>query len=348
MPDVSPFDLANIMMQGNKEQPIQRPRAAQVYDSVRPELMQLLTRRPSMDRAMRALEGSNPGAGNAAYRPILDLIASKESSNDTKFGGYDSMNLGENSATTGSQRLGRPLTQMKVSEILSLGASNNIYAAGRYQFIPSTLRGLVNRGVVSPNALFNEQTQDQLAITYLRDRTGKFWSGEASAASYVDGLGSAWHGLRRIKPETLIRAMETARSSLAGSDLDVSRMRPQVVYRVGGVGPKGARQFGPHLDIKRTDGAFFERNSLDRFISFKTSSGLIPLSRGKTVEGGEFGAQRWYGSHNGWDYAIDEGTPVVLKNGARVISKRPSEYGDVLTIGLPDGRRFNIIHGKAS
>jgi hypothetical protein len=343
VPDASPFDIANLLMKGNGQEPIQRPPAAAVYDTVRPELMRLLTRKPSMDRALRAMEGS----GNA-YRPILDLIASKESSNDTQFGGYDSMNQGEGRPGTGSQKFGRPLTQMRVSEILSLGASNSIYAAGRYQFIPSTLRGLVNRGVVSPNDPFNEQTQDKLAVTYLRDRTGKFWAGEASAASYVSGLGNAWHGLRSIPPQRIIQAMESAKTSLAGSDLDVSRMRPQVVYRVGGIGPKGPDHFGPHLDIKQTNEGFFERNALDRYLSFRTANGLMPISRGVTVKGGEFGASRWYGSHNGWDYAIDEGTPVVLKGGARVISKRPSQYGDVLTIGLPDGRRFNIIHGKAT
>jgi muramidase (phage lysozyme) len=343
VPDASPFDIANLLMKGNGQDPIQRPPAAAIYDGVRPELMQLLNRKPSMDRALRAMEGS----GNA-YKPILDLIASKESSNDTQFGGYDSMNLGEGRPDTGSQRFGRPLTQMKVSEILSLGANNGIYAAGRYQFIPGTLRGLVNRGVVSPNDTFNQQTQDKLAVTYLRDRTGKFWAGQASAASYVSGLGNAWHGLRSIPPQRIIQAMESAKSSLAGSDIDVSRMRPQVVYRVGGIGPKGPDHFGPHLDIKQSNEGFFERNALDRYLSFKTANGLVPISRGVTVKGGEFGAQRWYGSHNGWDYAIDAGTPVVLKGGARVISKRPSEYGDVLTIGLPDGRRFNIIHGKAT
>lgn len=343
LPGASPFDVADLMLNAYNLPPIQRPPAAEIYDSVRPELMHLMTRYQSMDRAMRALEGSG-----APYKPILNLIASRESSNDTQFGGYDSMNRGEGRPGTGSQVLGRPLTQMTVAEVLNLGASDKIYAAGRYQFIPSTLRSLVNRGVVDRNSLFDEATQDQLAITYLRDRTGKFWSGEASAGSYVPGLGNAWHGLRSVRPEQIVQAMEYAKQNLAGGNVDVSRMRPQVVYRVGGIGPQGARQYGAHLDIKRTDGKFFQRTALDNYLSFKTGQGLIPLSKGVTVEGGEFGASRWYGSHNGWDYAIAEGTPVVLKNGARVISKRPSEYGDVLTIATPDGRRFNIIHGKAT
>ena len=76
--------------------------------------------------------------------------------------------------------------------------------------------------------------------------------------------------------------------------------------------------------------------------------GLAPISAGQTVGGGEYGASRSYGRHLGWDYAVPDGTQVVLRNGARIISKKPSDNGDMLTIALPDGRRFTFLHGKAS
>jgi hypothetical protein len=196
--------------------------------------------------------------------------------------------------------------------------------------------------------MFNEQVQDKIAIAYLRERTGKFWTGQASAQSYVPGLGNAWIGLQKLKPGQLAAAMEQAKANLSSSNIDVTRLRPQVAYRVGGIGPKGPTTYGPHLDVKEVTGTFFGRNALDRYVSFKLPSGIVPLSTGVTVDGGEFGAAREYGRHLGWDYAVPEGTPVVLKNGARVISKKPSQHGDVLTIAIPDGRRFTFIHGKAS
>ena len=351
--NASPFDIADAQMKAYGRPALQRPPSAQLYEGVRPEFRQLLTWRPSIDRTLRAVEGGTGGANMNPYQPVLDLIASKESlSTDPKLNGYDAMNKGGRDgghtaigSGTGTATFGRPLTQMSVSEVLSLGRQGRIHAAGRYQFIHSTLQGLVDRGVARPGEMFNEQVQDKIAISYLRERTGKFWAGQASAQSYVPGLGNAWIGLQKLKTGQLAAAMEQAKANLSSSNIDATRLRPQVAYRVGNIGPTST---GAHLDVKDVTGAFFRRDSLDKYISFKMDGGLAPLSKGVTVPGGEFGAGRSYGRHLGWDYAVPAGTPVVLKNGARVISKKPSEHGDVLTIATPDGRRFTFLHGKAS
>jgi murein DD-endopeptidase MepM/ murein hydrolase activator NlpD len=143
----------------------------------------------------------------------------------------------------------------------------------------------------------------------------------------------------------LAGALEQAKTNLTNPNIDSTRLRTQVAYKVGNIGPTST---GAHLDVKDTSGAYFARKDLDNYVGFKTGPKVVPLSVGVTVAGGEFGARRSYGSHNGWDYAMPAGTPVVLRNGARVISKRPSEHGDVLTIGLPDGRRFTFLHGEAA
>ena len=351
--NASPFDIADAQLKAYGRPPIQRPPQASLYEGVRPEFRQLLTWRPSIDRTLRAVEAGTGGANSNSYSPILDLIASEESiTTDPTMNGYDAMNKGGRDgghtaigSGTGTANFGRPLTQMSVSEVLSLGRQGRIHAAGRYQFIHSTLQGLIDRGVARPGELFNEQTQDKIAIAYLRERTGKFWKGEASAQSYVSGLGNAWIGLQKLAPQRIVQALEQAKANLSSTNIDVSRLRPQVAYRVGSIGPTST---GPHLDVKDTTGAFFGRNDLDNYVSFRMGSGLVPLSSGVTVDGGRFGAPRSYGRHLGWDYAVPDGTPVVLKNGARVISKRPSEHGDVLTIAIPDGRRFTFLHGKAS
>lgn len=353
--NASPFDIIDAQMKANKKEPLQRPNSARLYNEVNPQFRQLLTWRPSMDRTLRALEGNAGGTGGAAgnpYAPILDLIASKESSNDTKFNGYDSMNKGgtNNGHTaigsgTGSANFGRPLTQMTVGEVLANGRAGSIHAAGRYQFINPTLQGLVDRGKARTGELFNEATQDKLAVALLREQTGAFWSNKAGAGSYVPGLGRTWIGLQYLPAGKLAGALEQAKANLNNPNIDISRLRTQVAYKVGSIGPTST---GPHLDVKDTSGAFFARKDLDNYVGFKTGTKVVPLSVGVTVKGGEFGAQRSYGSHNGWDYAMPSGTPVVLRNGAWVVSKRPSEHGDVLTIGLPDGRRFTFLHGEAN
>ena len=349
--NASPFDIIDAQMKANGREPLQRPNTARLYDEVSPQFRQLLTWRPSMDRTLRAVEGGTGGAPGNPYAPILDLIASKESvSTDPKFNGYDAMNKGGRNgghtaigSGTGSANFGRPLTQMTVGEVLANGRAGNIHAAGRYQFINSTLQGLVDRGKARTGELFNEETQDKLAIALLRERTGAFWSGTSSAGSYVPGLGRTWIGLQYLPAGKVASALEQAKANLS-SNIDPSRLRTQVAYKVGNIGPTST---GAHLDVKDTSGAYFARKDLDNYVGFKTGAQVVPLSAGVTVAGGEFGARRSSGSHNGWDYAMPSGTPVVLRNGARVISKRPSEHGDVLVIGLPDGRRFTFLHGKA-
>ena len=350
--NASPFDIMDAQLKANGKEPLQRPNTARLYDEVNPQFRQLLTWRPSMDRTLRAVEGSIGGAPGNPYAPILDLIASKESvSTDPKFNGYDAMNKGGTNgghraigSGTGSANFGRPLTQMTVGQVLAQGRSGGIHAAGRYQFINTTLQGLVDRGKAGTGELFNEATQDKLAVALLREQTGAFWSGRASAGSYVPGLGRTWIGLQYLPPGALAGALERSKANLNNPNIDSARLRTQVAYKVGNIGPTST---GAHLDVKDTSGAYFARKDLDNYVGFKTGANVVPLSVGVTVKGGEFGAQRSYGSHNGWDYAMPVGTPVVLRNGARVVSKRPSEHGDVLTIGLPDGRRFTFLHGKA-
>ncbi len=51
---------------------------------------------------------------------------------------------------------------MTVGEVMELGSSPNsenrwVWAAGRYQIIPATLRGLVRNHGIDTNALYDEQ-----------------------------------------------------------------------------------------------------------------------------------------------------------------------------------------------
>jgi hypothetical protein len=313
----------------------------------------LLTFRPSLARTAQAF--AMTGGPGAPYQGLLDLIASKESSNDTVNGGYDSLNTGGYNdghtpigTNTGLGKFGRSLTQMTVAEVMDLQARNVLHATGRYQIVPDTLAGLIKDGKASRSDIYDQATQDRLAIALIHRRAGKFFSGEVEANDVIYGMGSEWIGLQNVKPQQLEAALNSAKTNLQNPNFDPSRMKSSIVYRVGGIGPQGPGQYGPHLDIKQTNNKFFQRTSLDNYVGFDTGAGVIPVSAGVTVDGGEFGAPRSYGAHSGWDYAMPQGTKVILKNGAWIVGKVKTDYGDRLTIALPDGRRFNIIHGTAT
>lgn len=110
-------------------------------------------------------------------------------------------------------------------------------------------------------------------------------------------------------------------------------------YTQGNIGPTST---GPHFDIKRTDGKYFDRAALDKYVSVNGGA----LSAGTTVPGGEFGAPRSYGKHAGWDYAFGDGAELNLKDGAEFVSNSETQHGDATIFMTPDGTKYQILHGK--
>ena len=122
---------------------------------------------------------------------------------------------------------------------------------------------------------------------------------------------------------------------------DPSNLRP--VYITGNIGPTST---GQHLDVKQTDRGEFSPTALDDFVEVDDKEyGRVPLSRVGIT--GDFASHTVRGSH-GIDYGTYSGTKVYLKNGAKVVSSRPSEHGDVLTIQLPNGKQYTFLHGKSN
>jgi len=131
------------------------------------------------------------GPGGAAFgmypkpggkNPLLDVIAQGESASS---GGYNAMNQGTPGGgpvigSGDSQKIiQKKLTDMTVGEIMDKGAKPNddaakrkqnglIFAAGRYQIVPETLKALVKQNVVSKEDKFNEETQDKLGTALIK------------------------------------------------------------------------------------------------------------------------------------------------------------------------------------
>lgn len=84
--------------------------------------------------------------------------------------GYDAINRGKAGDTPG----GMPgLSNMSVGEVMKLQEDKKVFAAGKYQIIPSTLKGLVDSGVVKREDKFDSATQDKLANELIQRRLAK-------------------------------------------------------------------------------------------------------------------------------------------------------------------------------
>jgi hypothetical protein len=151
-------------------------------------------------------------------KDMLDLIGGLEAPE-----GYDQYYGGIKHAPP------KPLSRMRVSEVLDwqreAARTSVSTAAGRYQFIRPTLQGLVDAGVVSPNARFNGRTQDKLGAHLLRQagyrdgvtdpKIANRIAGVWAALPIVDGDGaglSRYHGIAGnralITPEAYLGVMD--------------------------------------------------------------------------------------------------------------------------------------------
>lgn len=124
-----------------------------------------------------------------ALGKILDMIAQHESVK----GSYGSV-LGGN--------INDNLVNMTISQAIQYGDSVrkntaigrrlNSSAIGRYQFVASTLRGLVSNGVVSGNDKFNQATQDKMALSLANNMPQKWLQGKVSTEALIKKVATQW------------------------------------------------------------------------------------------------------------------------------------------------------------
>lgn len=135
-------------------------------------------------------------------KALLDLIAKGESGS----AGYNAMNQGtRNNQILGSGNsekiIGKKLTDMTIAEIMQrgkkpVGDEDRIFAAGRYQIIPETLKGLIASGVAKPSDKFDEATQDKLGTALLERRgLSRFQQGKMSSEEFQNSLAQEWASL---------------------------------------------------------------------------------------------------------------------------------------------------------
>ena len=118
---------------------------------------------------------SNMAGGGAA---TFDTIVSGE-------GGVNSVNRSKAGDTPGGAKsiFGKNLTEMTVGEIMDAQAREEVFAVGKYQIIPDTMKEFVQNSDVTRDMLFTEQTQDMFkdyVINVKRPSVGKYLRGETN------------------------------------------------------------------------------------------------------------------------------------------------------------------------
>jgi hypothetical protein len=169
----------------------ERPKTEGEVDGLDPAVQELLRKYPSASRTLRAVTQTE---GNTKW--FLDSIASVESA---AHGEYEAMNTGGTGIGVNNMAYGSAnscdvtgcLTGMTIGEVMNRQAKGEIFAAGRYQFIPTTLRDTVNYMGISLDTPYDATTQDALAIGRLH------WRLSLPGNNNLLGLRTEWQGLHK-------------------------------------------------------------------------------------------------------------------------------------------------------
>jgi muramidase (phage lysozyme) len=129
-----------------------------------------------------------PGRADTAVDRLRSLIGQAESRKH----GYDAVQHGA------KRRPSKLPTQMTIAEIYDWIARTpgQPHAIGRYQFIPTTLKELVNELGISKGERFTPRLQDRLADLLLADAgLSQLRAGEITRHAFMNNLARIWAGL---------------------------------------------------------------------------------------------------------------------------------------------------------
>lgn len=136
--------------------------------------------------------------------------------------GYDAVQLG---AKTRPPK--RP-TDMTIAEIYDWidKTPGQPHAIGRYQFIPATLRRLVQTLGVSPQTLFSPQLQDRLADILLAEAgLDAFVWGEIGRQAFMNNMAKIWAGLPTSSGKSYYDGFAGNRATMTWARFDTEMRR---------------------------------------------------------------------------------------------------------------------------
>jgi hypothetical protein len=230
--------------------------------------------------------GGGAVSGNEYERAFLDLLAHAEGttgSYGTLFGGAVNSDLAAGNLT--------------VQEVINFSNSSvgGTGVLGRYQFMATTLQGLVRNGVLSLNEKFTPEKQDQAAIALARGRGVD--PSKPLTVQDMYRLGGEWASIEGG------RHMRKGGSYSYGKD-----GRSQVKYTA----EKALKKYNELLEQVRTV-------SPSSFGSGNFLGNLQKPLPGITLEGQRYGAGRGGRQHAGRDYDLQTNDIFYSRIGGKVV-----------------------------
>ena len=190
-------------------------------------------------RPQRRMVGPPPpvtGSGD-----LFDVIASGE-------GGYESINRGVAGDTPGGAEsvFGKKLSDMTVGEVMQLQAEDKLFAVGKYQIIPKTMKGFVRTMNISMDDKFDAATQEKFkkyVIDFKRPIVGRYLRGEtndrAEAAQELArefaSIGLSYDEAGRLRGESRYSGTAGNAASISPEEIEAALDRG----RAGGLSPVG-------------------------------------------------------------------------------------------------------------
>lgn len=164
---------------------------------------------------------------------FADLIGRAESRND--YSAFNDTYTDQSGRRRVKARYNTNLTDMTLGEVMSKQKAGDIFAAGRYQVIPNTLREAVQSLGLDPSQKFDQSLQDRIFKEYLitkkRPEIGAFLSGKGSEEAAMLAASREWASVG-VAPGTRLNNGRIARggeSYYAGDGLNSAHIKPEQV-----------------------------------------------------------------------------------------------------------------------
>jgi murein DD-endopeptidase MepM/ murein hydrolase activator NlpD len=266
--------------------------------------------------------GSGSGGGGR-WKPLLDIIASVESSTDRKNNGYDAQN--------GAPRGVRPgLSKMTIGEIARTAPG----ASGRYQQMPQFLLGRAKAAGFNENTVFSPQVQDVLAIKQIEGRGGNTWlAGRMPTETFMQGLSQEW------------AALPNAYGSFYYKNQS-SSLRPERIKSALDQVKKGSATPSTNINVTGMPTAFQPAQIQQgrRFRGGENVTGSVGRGVSYVQITDAFGARG--GSHKGVDIAAPSGTYIALRYDSEVVASGwYGDYGYLIDLWVPSlGVQLRFAH----
>ena len=216
-----PVDILNRQIAASDNPNLEQIKPPSYYQKLKgesPAVISLFHNSTTIRQRARALaqlpDNLSQRMGTSDFDYLVNTIAGVES---TSYGAYDAYNLGGSDGghtahgsgnSAKDKRFGKPISQLTIGEIRRLHNSRQLFATGRYQFIPGTFREVAAAAGLPDNTVFDKKTQDAFFLIRLRQRANFGMPLEV-------GLRQEWIGLQNLKEPEYRRVVEAARRLLA-------------------------------------------------------------------------------------------------------------------------------------